>query len=136
MSRIDPVLIQDTIKTIKMFNKSILSKYAGKNDKDKKELNGTELSNASKNKELNDEKNDDNEETVGYYDPSLHKKLNILSYSYYQSIFLIVIFGAFIIPIYLETRTFVKNENNFFLAKDYFIDDTCYCISFILWLWR
>ena len=123
MSRIDPVLIQETIKTIKMFNKSILSKYAGKNDKDKKELNGTELSNASKNKELNDEKNDDNEETVGYYDPSLHKKLNILSYSYYQSIFLIIIFGAFIIPIYLETRIFVKNENNFFLAKDYFIDD-------------
>ena len=121
MSKIDPLLIQETIKTINIFNKSILSKFAGKVEKDKKP-EGTEIS-TTKNKEYQTEKSEENEETVGYYDPSLHKKLNILSYSYLQSIFLLIIFFCFLIPIYLQTRNFLKNENNLFIAKDYFLDD-------------
>ena len=124
MSRIDPMLIHDTIKTIQMFNKSILSKFKDKKDKNSSNKKGTtEASEVSLSKIKNEEEKDDNEETIGYYDPSLHKRLTILSYSYFQSIILMIIFGSFVIPIYIETRQFVKNENNLFDAKKYFIDD-------------
>ena len=78
MSKIDPLLIQETIKTINIFNKSILSKFAGKVEKDKKQ-EGTEIS-TTKNKEYQTEKSEENEETVEYYNPYLHKKINILIY--------------------------------------------------------
>ena len=124
MSRIDPMLIHDTIKTIQMFNKSILSKFKDKKDKNSSNKKGSvEASEISLSKIKNEEEKEDNEETIGYYDPSLHKRLTILSYSYFQSIILMIIFGSFVIPIYIETRQFVKNENNLFDAKKYFIDD-------------
>ena len=139
ISRIDPILIDETLKTIDMFNKTILSRFRRKNEKeleeksnneDKKEtkLSNSENENNNKNQEkekkvLKEEEKDENEETIGYYDLSLHKRLTILSYSYFQSIILIVIFGSFSLPIFFILKNFINNSNDLLVTKEYFLSD-------------
>ena len=139
ISRIDPILIDETLKTIDMFNKTILSRFRRKNEKeleeksnneDKKEtkLSNSDNENNNKNQEkekkvLKEEEKDENEETIGYYDLSLHKRLTILSYSYFQSIILIVIFGSFSLPIFLILKSFINNSNDLLVTKEYFLSD-------------
>ena len=53
----------------------------------------------------------------------MHKKLSILSFSYFQSLALMGIFGIFIIPVYFESNNLVKNANNFLDTKQYFYND-------------
>ena len=55
----------------------------------------------------NEEENDENND---FYDSTMHKKLNILTFSYLQSVFLIIIFACFMIPVILESNTFVSNN--------------------------
>ena len=123
MSKIDPLLIQDTIKTIRIFNKSILSKFRGRTEKALNRKDGVDTSEMTNFEKEKEEEKEENEETIGYYDPSLHKKLTILSYSYFHSIILLILFGAFVIPIHIETRQFIKNENKLFEAKKFLFDD-------------
>ena len=106
ISRIDPVLIDETLKSIDTFNKTILAKFRRKGEKEqtqpgKKNFTETGLSTVSaKSKEDEDKDNEEeNDENNDFYDSTMHKKLNILSFSYLQSVFLIIIFACFMIPL-------------------------------------
>ena len=130
ISRIDPVLIDETLKSIDTFNKTILAKFRGKGEKEqtqpgKKNFTETGLSTVSaKSKEDEDKDNEEeNDENNDFYDSTMHKKLNILSFSYLQSVFLIIIFACFMIPVILESNTFVSNSNNFLTTKTFFYKD-------------
>ena len=130
ISRIDPVLIDETLKSIDTFNKTILAKFRRKGEKEqtqpgKKNFTETGLSTVSaKSKEDEDKDNEEeNDENNDFYDSTMHKKLNILSFSYLQSVFLIIIFACFMIPVILESNTFVSNSNNFLTTKTFFYND-------------
>ena len=130
ISRIDPVLIDETLKSIDTFNKTILAKFRRKGEKEqtqpgKKNFTETGLSTVSaKSKEDEDKDNEEeNDENNDFYDSTMHKKLNILSFSYLQSVFLIIIFACFMIPVILESNTFVSNSNNFLTTKTFFYKD-------------
>ena len=130
ISRIDPVLIDETLKSIDTFNKTILAKFRRKGEKEqtqpgKKNFTETGLSTVSaKSKEDEDKDNEEeNDENNDFYDSTMHKKLNILTFSYLQSVFLIIIFACFMIPVILESNTFVSNSNNFLTTKTFFYKD-------------
>ena len=130
ISRIDPVLIDETLKSIDTFNKTILAKFRRKGEKEqtqpgKKNFTETGLSTVSaKSKEEEDKDNEEeNDENNDFYDSTMHKKLNILTFSYIQSVFLIIIFACFMIPVLLESNTFVTNANNFLSTKTFFYKD-------------
>lgn len=130
ISRIDPVLIDETLKSIDTFNKTILAKFRRKGEKEqtqpgKKNFTETGLSTVSaKSKEDEDKDNEEeNDENNDFYDSTMHKKLNILTFSYFQSVFLIIIFACFMIPVILESNTFVSNSNNFLTTKTFFYKD-------------
>ena len=130
ISRIDPVLIDETLKSIDTFNKTILAKFRRKGEKEqtqpgKKNFTETGLSTVSaKSKEDEDKDNEEeNDENNDFYDSTMHKKLNILTFSYLQSVFLIIIFACFMIPVILESNSFVSNSNNFLTTKTFFYKD-------------
>ena len=192
LTKIDPKLIAETIKTIEMFNRNVLSKYIelsdnkGSNkksfmkkqsvfieenfneededekekkekkknrkkkeyddekskfgeDKDKNKKNDNSDKKSEKNeKEEKNEKKDENkksintnninknknkkeeEEGLDIYDNKIHKRLKVLTWSYFQSLFLIVIFGFFAIFLILQLKDYLKNIENLFITKDYF----------------
>ena len=190
LSKIDPKLIDETIKTIEMFNRNVLNKYiefsSKEQNKSKKKIikvsTVTDLNNneeemdkkehkkkhRKKNKENEEEKNknieeaknnnDNNnntnnknnkkenepikeedkkknsntnpnntnnkkkeeEEGLSYYDSKIHKRLNVLTLSYFQSLFLIVIYAIFVIILILKLRDFLNNIEELFITKDYF----------------
>ena len=128
ISKIEPMYIEETLKSIDTFNKTILSKFRKKGDRDQpiqrsKNFNETNMSTISaKSKEEEKEPEEENE-TGGFSDDNYHKKLSILSLSYLQSLCLIIIFGCFIIPVFLETNSLVNNANNFLETKEYFFND-------------
>ena len=128
ISKIEPMYIEETLKSIDTFNKTILSKFRKKGERDQpiqrsKNFNETNMSTISvKSKEEEKEPEEENE-TGGFSDDNYHKKLSILSLSYLQSLCLIIIFGCFIIPVFLETNSLVNNANNFLETKEYFFND-------------
>jgi len=188
LSKIDPKLIAETIKTIEIFNRNVLNKYIEFTDKtqnkksfikkssvfiednniegeeeeeDKKNKN--KKKHRKKNKENDDnKKNDDDdnknnkktdknndknnnkneqktnidkkkttiknainnkkeeEEGLTYYDSKIHKRLKVLTWSYFQSFFLIIIFAIFVIFLIIKIGDYLKNVENLFITKDYF----------------
>ena len=180
LTKIDPKLIGETIKTIEYFNRNALSRYIeltdkenntnnkgntknknGKNIKDNnnndideknmgKKKTSKKLNNKGKgdNKDKDKDKNikvsinqndidkdknkqnkeknlknkkDKNEvdEALGYYDANVHKKLKILTLSYFQSLILILIFVIFLIILVIRLKNFLSNIKELFTTKDY-----------------
>ena len=178
LTKIDPKLIGETIKTIEYFNRNALSRYIeltdkenndnnkdktkNKNetnikDKDEKIKNRKKTLKKSNNKEKDDNNKDkDNnknknlkssinqnnndkdkdkknkeknikkkkkenevEEALGYYDVNVHKKLKILTLSYFQSLILILIFTIFVIILVIRLKNFLANIKELFTTKDY-----------------
>ena len=185
MSKIDPKLIAETIKTIEIFNRNVLNKYIEFSDKGQSKkapkrtqsvfiednINGEDQEDDKKNKKgkkknkkkkkEEDEKsrfgNDDNkknekadnnekihnnapqkdtkqkklannanqnkkdeEEGLGIYDSKIHKRLKVLTWSYFQSLLLIIIFAIFIIVIIVKLKDYLNNIKNLYITKDYF----------------
>ena len=197
LSKIDPKLIAETIKTIEMFNHNVLNKYiefsekeqSNKNDKKLKrgisltslnhynedvEEKNNKKDNKKKNKKKkdseeekskieeednikkndnkkiennidknNNDKNNKNEnqkkieedkkkninqinnkkeeeEGLSYYDSKIHKRLKVLTWSYLQSLFLIVIFCIFVVALIFKLNEYLENINDLFITKDYF----------------
>ena len=176
LTKIDPKLIGETIKTIEYFNRNALNNYIeftdkennnknskeknikNKNDKnnnkdvkekdknkkktlkkiktkgkeeDKEKNNNIKTSINKNNNNSNDkEKNKENnpkkkknknevEEALGYYDSNVHKKLKILTLSYFQSLILILIFTIFVIILVVRLKNFLSNIKDLFITKDY-----------------
>ena len=71
-------------------------------------------------KTTNKKKNEEEEEGLAYYDAKMHKKLKVLSGSYIQSFCLVIIFGIFVIIIFIKTSDFSQNINDLLYTKDYF----------------
>ena len=63
------------------------------------------------------------EEAMRYYDSSVHKKLKILTLSYFQSLILISIFTIFVIILIINLTTFLSNIKQLLITKDYFSYD-------------
>ena len=180
MSKIDPKLIAETIKTIEIFNRNVLNKYIEFSDKgqtkkmpkraqsvfiddnineeDEKDVkkNKEKKKKKKKNKENEDEKsklgyynnkkniktenNENNQKTendkkrpnnsnegrkdedegLGIYDSKIHKRLKVLTCSYFQSLILIIIYAIFIIFIIIELNDYLYNINYLYITKDYF----------------
>ena len=177
LTKIDPKLIGETIKTIDFFNRNALSRYIEFTDKENKEnkiinenkkkakakKGKTIIKKNKENKENNDNKsiktkkskkdfkNMDNkikeenkennklnninnkikekknkkeiEEAMGYYDTSAHKRLKILTVSYFQSLILILIFIIFVIILVINLSNFLSNIKELLITKDYFSFD-------------
>ena len=176
LTKIDPKLIGETIKTIEYFNRNALNNYieftdkennnknskekniknkndennnkdANEKDKNKKKTlkkiktkgkeedkeknnniktsinkNNNNSNNKEKNKENNPKKKKNKnevEEALGYYDSNVHKKLKILTLSYFQSLILILIFTIFVIILVVRLKNFLSNIKDLFIAKDY-----------------
>ena len=181
LSKIDPKLIGETIKTIEFFNRNALSRYIEFTDKENRENNlnninkkktktkkgKTIIKKNKEKKEKEDDKsiktkktkkdfknNDSNkakeenkennnnlvkknnvnkpnekknkkeiEEAMGYYDSSAHKRLKILTLSYFQSLILILIFIIFVIILVINLTNFLSNITELLITKDYFSFD-------------
>ena len=176
LTKIDPKLIGETIKTIEYFNRNALNNYIVFTDKENNNKNSKEKNIKNKNGENNNkdanekdknkkktlkkiktkgkeedkeknnniktsinknnnnsndkEKNKENnpkkkknknevEEALGYYDSNVHKKLKILTLSYFQSLILILIFTIFVIILVLRLKNFLSNIKDLFITKDY-----------------
>ena len=176
LTKIDPKLIGETIKTIEYFNRNALNNYIEftdkeNNNKNSKEKNIKNKNDKNNNKDVNEkdknkkktlkkiktkgkeedkeknnniktsinknnnnsndkEKNKENnpkkkknknevEEALGYYDSNVHKKLKILTLSYFQSLILILIFTIFVIILVVRLKNFLSNIKDLFIAKDY-----------------
>ena len=176
LTKIDPKLIGETIKTIEYFNRNALNNYIEFTDKENNNKNSKEKNIKNKNDENNNkdakekdknkkktlkkiktkgkeedkeknnniktsinknnnnsndkEKNKENnpkkkknknevEEALGYYDSNVHKKLKILTLSYFQSLILILIFTIFVIILVVRLKNFLSNIKDLFIAKDY-----------------
>ena len=177
LTKIDPKLIGETIKTIEYFNRNALNNYIEFTDKENNNKNSKEKNLKNKNDENNKdtnekdknkkktlkkiktkgkeedkekeknnniktsinknnnnsndkEKNKENnpkkkknknevEEALGYYDSNVHKKLKILTLSYFQSLILILIFTIFVIILVVRLKNFLSNIKDLFIAKDY-----------------
>ena len=176
LTKIDPKLIGETIKTIEYFNRNALNNYIEFTDKENNNKNSKEKNLKNKNDENNNkdanekdknkkktlkkiktkgkeedkeknnniktsinknnnnsndkEKNKENnpkkkknknevEEALGYYDSNVHKKLKILTLSYFQSLILILIFTIFVIILVVRLKNFLSNIKDLFIAKDY-----------------
>ena len=175
LTKIDPKLIGETIKTIEYFNRNALNNYIEFTDKENNNKNSKEKNIKNKNDENNKdtnekdknkkktlkkiktkgkeedkeknnniktsinknnnnsndkEKNKENnpkkkknknevEEALGYYDSNVHKKLKILTLSYFQSLILILIFTIFVIILVVRLKNFLSNIKDLFIAKDY-----------------
>jgi len=188
MSKIDPKLIAETIKTIEMFNRNVLNKYIEFSDKEQNKSNNnkklkrgislTSLNHYNENEENdkkenkkkskkridendnekskfeedskknknenNDNKNNKNEneqkkeedkkknpnnnknkkkeedEGLSYYDSKIYKRLKVLSWSYFQSLFLIIIFAIFVLALLLRLKQYLETIEFLFITKDYF----------------
>ena len=57
---------------------------------------------------------------MGYYDVSAHKKLKILTLSYFQSLILILIFTIFLIILIIRLKNFLSNIKELLLTKEFF----------------
>ena len=182
LSKIDPKLIGETIKTIEFFNRNALSRYIEFTDKENRENNLNNINkkktktkkgktiikknkekkekeddksiktkktkkdfknnDSNKAKEENKENNNNNlvkktninkpnekknkkeiEEAMGYYDSSAHKRLKILTLSYFQSLILILIFIIFVIILVINLTNFLSNITELLITKDYFSFD-------------
>ena len=170
LTKIDPKLIGETIKTIEYFNRNALNNYIEFTDKENNNKNSKEKNIKNKNYENNNnknkkktlkkiktkgkeedkeknnniktsinknnnnsndkEKNKENnpkkkknknevEEALGYYDSNVHKKLKILTLSYFQSLILILIFTIFVIILVVRLKNFLSNIKDLFITKDY-----------------
>ena len=176
LTKIDPKLIGETIKTIEYFNRNALNNYIEftdkeNNNKNSKEKNIKNKNDKNNNKDVNEkdknkkktlkkiktkgkeedkeknnniktsinknnnnsndkEKNKENnpkkkknknevEEALGYYDSNVHKKLKILTLSYFQSLILILIFTIFVIILVVRLKNFLSNIKDLFITKDY-----------------
>ena len=176
LTKIDPKLIGETIKTIEYFNRNALNNYIEFTDKENNNKNSKEKNIKNKNGENNNkdanekdknkkktlkkiktkgkeedkeknnniktsinknnnnsndkEKNKENnpkkkknknevEEALGYYDSNVHKKLKILTLSYFQSLILILIFTIFVIILVVRLKNFLSNIKDLFITKDY-----------------
>ena len=176
LTKIDPKLIGETIKTIEYFNRNALNNYIKFTDKENNNKNSKEKNIKNKNDENNNkdanekdknkkktlkkiktkgkeedkeknnniktsinknnnnsndkEKNKENnpkkkknknevEEALGYYDSNVHKKLKILTLSYFQSLILILIFTIFVIILVVRLKNFLSNIKDLFITKDY-----------------
>ena len=176
LTKIDPKLIGETIKTIEYFNRNALNNYIEFTDKENNNKNSKEKNIKNKNDENNNkdakekdknkkktlkkiktkgkeedkeknnniktsinknnnnsndkEKNKENnpkkkknknevEEALGYYDSNVHKKLKILTLSYFQSLILILIFTIFVIILVVRLKNFLSNIKDLFITKDY-----------------
>ena len=193
LTKIDPRLIGETIKTIDFFNRNALSLYIELTDKEnnnnnkkksktkkekekKKEKENKEKDNneeekiknkkskklkslktmakednkindndknkdvkSSRNNNINNGNNNNKikddinskkkknkkevEEAMGYYDVSAHKKLKILTLSYFQSLILILIFTIFLIILIIRLKNFLSNIKELLLTKEFFSYD-------------
>ena len=83
--------------------------------------NNNDNINNNKLKEKKDKK--EIEEAMGYYDSSVHKKLKILTLSYFQSLILISIFVIFVIILIINLSNFLSNIKELLIIKDYFSYD-------------
>ena len=176
LTKIDPKLIGETIKTIEYFNGNALNNYIEftdkeNNNKNSKEKNIKNKNDKNNNKDVNEkdknkkktlkkiktkgkeedkeknnniktsinknnnnsndkEKNKENnpkkkknknevEEALGYYDSNVHKKLKILTLSYFQSLILILIFTIFVIILVVRLKNFLSNIKDLSITKDY-----------------
>ena len=181
LTKIDPKLIAETIKTIEIFNRNVLNKYIEFSDKgqtkkyskrrqsvfiednnneeedeDDKKNKKDKKKNKKKNKEFEDEKskfgndnkkneknennnnqkeNDkkkpvntsnvnqnkkDEDDGLGIYDSKIHKRLKVLTWSYFQSFILIILFAIFLLIIILKLKDYLNNIRNLYITKDYF----------------
>ena len=181
LTKIDPKLIAETIKTIEIFNRNVLNKYIEFSDKgqtkkyskrrqsvfiednnneeedeDDKKNKKDKKNNKKKNKEFEDEKskfgndnkkneknennnnqkeNDkkkpvntsnvnqnkkDEDDGLGIYDSKIHKRLKVLTWSYFQSFILIILFAIFLLIIILKLKDYLNNIRNLYITKDYF----------------
>ena len=194
LSKIDPKLIDETIKTIEMFNRNVLNKYiefsskepnknkkkfvklksvpefneieneeGDENKKEHKKKNKKKKENdeeKNKNKTIEDNKkntdgdnnnnnNDNNknnknendslkeeekkkptntnnnkkkeeEEGLTYYDSKIHKRLKVLTWSYFQSLFFIVVYAIFVLVLMIKIRDYLKNVEELLITKDFF----------------
>ena len=180
LSKIDPKLIAETIKTIEIFNRNVLNKYIEfsekgqnkkklnkkhsifieenlgeeeedekikkkkkkKNKDDEEPKNKIDEDNKKENKDKNNNKNEnekkkeadkkkelnvkninnkkEEEEGLSYYDSKIHKRLKVLSWSYFQSFILVVIYAIFVLILCIQLKDYLKNINNLFITKDYF----------------
>ena len=186
LSKIDPKLIVETIKTIEVFNRNVLNKYIefsekglnkkkflkrqsvyneenpneeieeeenekNKNKRKKRKKNNDEEEDKDKrdedNKSKKNDKNnikDENEqkkeadkkkivnsnkaknnkkeedEGLSIYDSKIHKRLTVLSLSYFQSLILVIIYAIFVLVLILQLNGYLKNIENLFITKDYF----------------
>ena len=103
------------------------------NEQDKNKDKDNKLSNNSMNKNNNENVNNNKlkekknkqeiEEAMGYYDSSAHKKLKILTLSYFQSLILISIFVIFVIILIINLSNFLSNIKELLITKDYFSYD-------------
>ena len=174
LSKIDPKLIGETIKTIEYFNRNALSRYIEftdkendnnedkktkkkkikkgkikdkenekeeiKNQKSRKNIKKMATMSKEKNKDKNmninnkneNENNNENkkkkdkkeiEEALGYYDSNVHKRLKILTLSYFQSLILILIFTIFVIILVIRLNNFLSNIKELLITKDFFSYD-------------
>ena len=103
------------------------------NQSNNNDINSNEKKNNNKEKEKNEiakkkatiinNNKKEEEEGLGYYDNRIHKRLKVLSWSYFQSLILIIIFAVFLIVLILKLRDYLKNIEYLFITKDYFSFD-------------
>ena len=103
-------------------NKNIEEAKNNNDNNNKKENESIKEEDKKKNTNPNNTNNKKREEEEGlsYYDSKIHKRLNVLTLSYFQSLFLIVIYAIFVIVLILKLRDFLNNIEELFITKDYF----------------
>ncbi|MCQ2819197.1 MAG: hypothetical protein MJ252_18185, partial [archaeon] len=140
VSRIDPLMIDETIQTICAFNIRVLAKFKSKKeekDKDKEKNNFNQKGKKKKKIKISDEelpssernRQDDDEDEMeeaedgfGFDSENRNKGLTILKIAYFQIIILFGIIVVFLIPIFIEIKSLLSNVNNFLETKEYFYD--------------
>ena len=106
-------------------NMASLTNEQNKNKENKSNNNNNKNNNDNINNNKLKEKKDKKEieEAMGYYDSSVHKKLKILTLSYFQSLILISIFVIFVIILIINLSNFLSNIKELLITKDYFSYD-------------
>jgi hypothetical protein len=112
--------IEETIKKIETFNEKCLMKFRMKELRasDDTRESKNDLSNAYQNQSTANTTLNDKYKTFGT-EPKRFKNLNILSYSYFQVLFLIIIIGSVLIPLYFTSYTMIVNFNKLLAIQTY-----------------
>jgi hypothetical protein len=127
-SQIKTDKIEDTIKRIESFNEKHLAKYRQKEIRSlddlketRNELSHTNINNLQTAGNMTDKfKPNYNSENRKY------KNLNILSYSYLQVVFLLVIISAVLIPLYFVSYSLIQDSNQILAIQAYIFGKLVY----------